>query len=85
MSELSPTEYNNILNLQIDTIIKYKDESYKVINTNSSRYGYFIYIEKIPDDGKKYNLCLITKDNTLSFHILGFLNVTISYSDIEIL
>jgi hypothetical protein len=82
MTELTLENWNTLV---IDTMIKYKDELYKVINKSTSSFGSFIYIEKIPDDGKKYNLCLIKKDNTLIFHVLCHLNITISFSDIEIL
>ena len=81
MTELTLENWNTLV---IDTIIKYKDELYKVINKSASSFGSFVYIEKIPDDGKKYNLCLAAKDNSLSFHILGYSNMTISFSDIEI-
>jgi len=85
MTELSQAECNNILNLQVDTVLKYNNEIYKIINKSTSSYGHFIYIEKIPDNGKKYNFCLITKSNQLTFHILGVLTMPISYCDIELL
>lgn len=83
MTELTDSQMINLLQLNIDSFIKYKDESYKVIRKSSSPYGDFIYIEKTPDDGKKYNLCL-TKSKQLSFHVLGYLTISIPYSDISI-
>jgi hypothetical protein len=85
MTELTSEQWDNLSSIDLNSIIKYKDESYKVVNKSTSSFGNFIYIQKIPDDGKKYNLFLILKNKRLDFHMLGSFNVTISYSDIEIL
>ena len=78
-------ELNILYSIDLDRIIKYNGESYKVTKTATTKFGFVIYIEKIPDDGKKYNIFLISKDNRLEFHILGYISIPISYSDIELL